>query len=105
MSDGIDVAVSDQSELRALREWMGSQVKVVQQAGVPAQGEQGVLDYLTVIGSSGVLVAAIQLIPEFLRSRRKPVTVKITVKGQDIAITADNAKDVLPVVERLIDAG
>jgi hypothetical protein len=105
MSDGFEVVVSDQGELRALRDWLAAPgVKVVQQAGVSAAGEQGVLDYLTVLGSSAGLVAAIQVLPEFLRSRRSTVTVTMKVKGEDIAVTAENVTDVMPVIERLIDA-
>ena len=107
MSDGFDVVVSDQAELRALREWWQAApgVRVVQQAGAPAAGEQGVLDYLTVLGSSAGLVAAIQVLPEFLRSRRSSVTVTMKLRGEDFSITAENVDEVMPLIERLVDDG
>lgn len=106
MSAGFDVVVSDQSELRALREWLHATpgVRVVQQSGAPGAGEQGALDYLSVIASSAGLVAAIRVLPEFLRSRRSTIVVQMKLRGEDISVTAENVDDVMPLLERLVDA-
>ncbi|WP_432893034.1 effector-associated constant component EACC1 [Kribbella sp. CA-245084] len=107
MSRRFDVEVSDQAELRALREWLqaaGPGVQVVQQASVPEAGQQGALDYLSVLAGSAGLVAAIRVLPEYLRSRRSTITLRVKMKGQDFSITAENVTDVMPVLERLVDA-
>lgn len=100
------LTVSDQAELRSLREWLTEvpDTEVHQKAAASSAGEQGALDYVTVIASSGGLIAAIRMVPAFLRARRP--TLKITMRLGDKKFTVDatNVDDVLPVLEKLIDA-
>ena len=56
------------------------------------------------LASSTGLVAAIRVLPEFLRSRRTGLSVTMTVKGEPFTLTATNVDEVMPVLERLLDA-
>ena len=100
------LAVSDQAELRPLREWLAQTplARVSQESGPPAKGEQGVLDYVAVIASSGGLIAAIKILPAFLRARRPALKITMTVRDKQFTVDATNIDDVLPVLEKLIDA-
>ena len=100
----IELAVSDQGELPALRDWLRGQpdVEVRVAAGTPEPGEQGALDVLTVLAGSSGLVAAIKILPEFIRSRRSGFRIETTVRGEKFILEATNVQDVLPLVERLL---
>lgn len=102
----MDLTVSDPAELGALGEWLRSTpgVRAERRSGTPGPGEQGVLDYLTVIASSTVLATAIQVLPAFLKARRPGLTVVTKVNGEDVTIRADNADEVLPILERLLES-
>lgn len=106
MSDTLVLSVSDQAELRPLREWLAEvpDVRVRQESGTPAPGEQGVLDYVTVIASSGGLIAAIRMLPAFVRARLPELKVTMTLGDKKFTIDAKNVDDVVPVLEKLIDA-
>lgn len=104
----VELAVSDRAEARSLRQWLsqipGADVSV--RSGTPAPGSLGTLDTLVLAGSSAGVVAAIKVIPDFLRSRRSKVTVTATVNGQPFTLEADNIKNVTEIVEsveRLLD--
>ncbi len=101
----VELVVSDQAELCSLREWLSwtPQVEVAQVAGEPGAGEQGALDALALLASSGALLAAIRVLPEFLRSRRSDVSIEMTVKGEPFKIHATNIDKVMPIIERLLD--
>ena len=97
---------SDPAELAALRSWLETmaRVRVEQVAGTPAPGEQGAADYLEVIAGSGGLIAAIRVLPEFLRARRSSFKIRTRLKdGREFVLEAANAGDLLPVMERLLD--
>jgi hypothetical protein len=102
----IEVSLSDPAQLTALREWLRAmpEVGVSQLPGTPGIGEQGALDYLALLGSSGSLIAAIKILPEFLRSRRSGLSVTMKLRGEDFTIDVTNVDDVMPVLERLLDA-
>jgi hypothetical protein len=104
MSQSIELSVSDHSEIGALYSRLRElpDVEVLRTSGQPGPGEQGVLDWLTVLGSSSMLVAAVRTIPDYLRARRSGISVKTTIKGKDFTLTLDNVEDVMPLVERLI---
>lgn len=106
MSHALVMTVSDQAELRSLREWLVAvpDTRVRQESGAPGEGEQGVLDYLTVLASSGGLIAAIRVLPAFLRARRPELKVTLRMGDKEFGIDATNVDDVLPVLEKLIDA-
>ena len=99
----LELAISDQSELPALREWLRGQpgVEVEVAAGTPGPGEQGALDVLTVLAGSSGLVTAIRILPAFIRSRREGLRIEGTFQGEKFVLEATNVKDMLPVLERM----
>jgi hypothetical protein len=101
---GLEMAVSDPSQMAALRNWLDGQpdVEVTVTPGVPGPGEQGALDVLSVLAGSSGLITAIKVIPEFIRSRRAGFRIETTVRGERFVLDATNVKDVLPVIERLL---
>jgi hypothetical protein len=101
----LELAVSDQSQLPVLREWLRGQqgVQVTVMPGMPGDGEQGALDILTVVAGSSGLVAAIKILPDFIRSRRSGFHIETTVRGKALVLDASNVEDVLPLLERLLD--
>lgn len=100
------LTVSDNAELRPLLQWLTDvpDTEVRRQAGVPSAGEQGALDYVTVIASSGGLIAAVRMLPAFLRARRPALKVTMRLGDKEFTVDATNVDDVLPVLEKLIDA-
>jgi len=104
MPQSIQLSVSDHSEIGALYNRLRQvpDLEVLRTSGQPGSGQQGVLDWLTVLGSSSMLVAAVRTIPAYLRARRSGISVKTTIKGKDFILTLDNVQDVMPLVERLI---
>ena len=101
----IELAVSDYAQISPLQDWLSSTpgVQVLRSSGSPSSGELGALDVLTVVAGSSGVVAAIRVIPEFLRSRRSGLSITTTVKGEKFTMTATNAKDVMAIVERLLN--
>ena len=101
-----ELSVSDYSELDSLEDYLGLAVpgvRVTRSLGRAAPGEQGALDALMIAADSSVLVAVVNVLPTFLRSRRKSVSVTVTAKGKKLTVTADNAEEVLPVLDRFLD--
>jgi hypothetical protein len=106
VSLSVEVSVSDQAELRSLREHLRRLpgVEVTQVPGSPAPGEQGAWDVLQILAASGGAVAvAIKTLPEFIRSRRSDVTVTVKSKDRTVTVTATNVEDVMPMVDKLLD--
>jgi hypothetical protein len=101
----ITFTVSDYAQIGSLQEWLSSTpgVQVLRAPGLPNSGELGTLDVLTVVAGSSGLVAAIKVIPEFLRSRRSGLSITAIVKGDKLTITADNAKDAMEALERMLN--
>jgi hypothetical protein len=101
-----ELSVSDHSQLGSLQRFLGlcEGVRVIRVPGEPGAGEQGGLDVLTVLAGSSGLVAAIKVLPEFLRSRRTGLSITMTVRDTPFTLTATNADEVLPILERLLDA-
>ena len=103
-SGGIDISVSDNAELGSLQEFLSWTPDVcVLRIARPGAGEQGALDLLTVLAGSSGLVAALKVIPEFLRSRRTGLLITTTVKGKQLTLDATNVDEVMPILERLLD--
>ncbi len=104
-SGGIEFSVPDNAELGSLQEFLRwtPDVRVLRIAGRPGAGEQGALDVLTVLAGSSGLVAALKMIPEFLRSRRAGLSITTTVKGKQFTLDATNVDEVMPILERLLD--
>lgn len=107
MSDMLVLSVSDPAELLSLCEWLAEVpgVQVRREAGIPAAGELGALEYVAVLASSGGLIAAIRVLPEFLRARRPELKIRMKSGDKEFAVDATNIDDVLPVLEKLINAG
>lgn len=99
-------AVSDPAQLGSLagRLASGPGIEVERVAGVPGAGELGAVDVLSVVAGSSGLVAAVRMLPEFLRAKRSGLTVTTTVNGQPFTLDATNVDEVLPILERLLDA-
>ena len=104
-NDRVELSVSDFGQIGSLQEWLSSVpgVQVQRIAGPASPGELGTLDVLTVLAGSGGLVAAIRVIPEFLRSRRSSLSITATINGQKFSVTANNVKDVMPILERALN--
>lgn len=105
---GIELAVSDPSQLTPLREWMRGQprVDVAVAPGKPGPGELGTLDVLVVLGSSSGVVAAIKTLPDFIRSRRSGFRIEATVDGQSFVLEGTNVdEEVIAKLERLLNDG
>jgi Effector Associated Constant Component 1 len=101
----IELSTSDQSQLGSLQQvlCLTPGIRVNRVPGIPATGEQGALDVLTVLASSGGLVTAIKVLPEYLRSRRTGLSITMTVRGMPFNLTATNVEEVMPVLERLLN--
>jgi hypothetical protein len=106
-SERVELTMSDQSQLASLQEfmsWATPDIKVSRIAGQPGAGEQGALDVLVMLASSSGLVAAIKVLPEFLKARRTGLSITTTVRDKPFTITATNVDEVMPILERLLDA-
>jgi hypothetical protein len=102
----VDIEPTDHSQLAPLHEYLrlgAPDVRTTRTSAQPSRGEQGVLDILTLVASSSSLIAAIKVLPEFLRSRRSSVSITITAKEKKITLTATNIEEVMPVLEKLLD--
>lgn len=103
-----ELSVSDYAQLGSLAEYLHLAmpgVRMTRTAGRAGRGEQGALDVLMIAADSSVLVAVVKVLPEFLRSRKPGVTITVTVKGKQkqLTVTADDARDVQPVIEKFFD--
>jgi tRNA threonylcarbamoyladenosine modification (KEOPS) complex Pcc1 subunit len=103
-----ELSVSDHAQLGSLAEYLHlavPDVRVTRGAGLAGPGEQGALDVLMIVADSSVLVAVVKVLPEFLRSRKRGVSVTVTVRGQrrKLTVTAEDAGDLRPVIEKFFD--
>lgn len=102
-TEEISVAVSDPAQLAALREWLRQTPATVRiTPGTPGAGELGAADLISVLAGSSGLVAAVRMLPDFVRSRRSNFRIETTIRGEKFVIDATNAHDVLPVIEKLL---
>jgi hypothetical protein len=102
----VKLSISDQAQLGSLEGWLrvtAPDVRVERSAGEPGPGEQGALDVLSILADSSVLIAAVKILPEFLRSRKTGLSITMIRNGEPITLTASNIDDVLPVLNRLLD--
>jgi hypothetical protein len=89
--------------LQSLLSLAGLDAYVQRTAGGPGPREQGAADVLVLLAGSSSLVAAIKVLPEFLRSRRTGLSITATVKGKPFTITVTNVDEVMPIMEKLLD--
>jgi hypothetical protein len=103
----IELAISDYSQISVLADYvrlMGPGAPVTRDPGRAGQGELGSLDVLTVVADSGVLIAVVNALPIFLRSRKPAMSITVkTAKGKQLTITANNADEVIPILDRFLD--
>jgi hypothetical protein len=102
----VDIGPNDHSQLAPLHEYLrlaAPGVRTTRASAQPSPGEQGALDILTLVASSGSLIAAIKVLPDFLRSRRSSVSITITAREKQLTLTATNIDEVMPVLEKLLD--
>jgi hypothetical protein len=100
-----ELSVSDYAQLRSLADYLrlaAPGTQVTRSPGRPGRGEQGALDVLMIAADSSVLVAAIKVLPEFLRSRKKGLSVTVTVKDKKLIVTGDNAEEMTAIVDRFL---
>ncbi|GAA2011275.1 hypothetical protein GCM10009839_01680 [Catenulispora yoronensis] len=100
------LSVSDQVQLSPLTRHLESVpgIEVERGAARTAEGEQGAMDVLTVVAGSGGLIAAIKVLPEFLRARRSDVTITVALPDErTITVDVTNVQDAMAVLERLIN--
>jgi len=100
-----ELRVSDYSQIGPLTDYlqlMAPGAGVRRSAGSPGPGEQGALDVLMLLADSSVLLAAVRVLPEFLRSRKTGLSITMTVKGEPLTLTATNIDAVMPILDRLL---
>jgi len=101
-----ELSVSDYSQLNSLVDYLRLAVpgvQVTRSPGSPGRGEQGALDVLMIAADSSVLVAVVNVLPAFPRSRKAGLSVTVTAKGKKLTVTAENAEEMLPVLDRFLD--
>ncbi|MEV0293952.1 hypothetical protein [Nocardia sp. NPDC050710] len=105
------ISISDDAELRSLRTLLSAipGIEVVQISGRAEPGQLGFLDILQIAApSGGAIIVAVKTLPEFIKSRRKDVsvTVKVDRRGErEVVVTAANADDAVKLIEQALDAG
>jgi hypothetical protein len=100
------LTVSDPAQLPTLVRWLkaSGSLQIERTSSGPGPGEQGAIDVLSILASSSALIAALKILPEFIRSRRSGFHIEMTVKGKSLTIDVSNASEVLPILEKLVDA-
>lgn len=105
--ESMELTASDPSQLEPLQALLSlatPETSVSRIAAEPSAGEQGAADVLVLLASSSGLVAAIKILPEFLRSRKAGLSITTKVKGEKFKLTATNVDEVMPILERILDA-
>jgi hypothetical protein len=103
----VELVVSDYSQISSLADYLrltAPGVTVSRDPGRADQGELGVVDILTVAADSGVLIAVVNSLPAYLRSRKPGISVTVKTKGgKQLTVTASSAEDVVPILDRFLD--
>ena len=101
-----EFSVSDHSQIEPLKKSLSlaaPDMGVSRVAGEPKPGELGTLDVIAVLASSSGLLAAIKVLPEFLRSRKTGLSITMTVQDKPFTLTATNVDEVMPILDRLLN--
>jgi Effector Associated Constant Component 1 len=80
-----ELSVSDYGQVGSLADYLRlavPDVQVVRRPGQAGRGEQGVLDVLMIAADSSVLVAVVNVLPQFLLSRKPGLSITVTVEGK-----------------------
>ncbi|MGY0500610.1 effector-associated constant component EACC1 [Nocardia sp. FBN12] len=107
----VDLSISDPGELASLRKIVERipGLRVRQMTGRTAPGEQGAFDFLQIAatagGGGGALLLMIRTLPDFIRSRRRDVSIVYKAGDMEVTITAATAADAVTLIEKSIDAG
>ena len=97
-----DLAVSDYSQLGALREFLGWAVPGVRVLLIPGRPERDERSILALLASRAGMVGAVRTLSQFFMSRRPALSITITVGGTAIELTATNIDEVIPVLEQAL---
>jgi hypothetical protein len=100
---------ASQVELNSLQDWLRRErlpeVMVQRQAEAPTPGEMGIdPTTLSVVLGAPAVVALVNSIHVWLRTRSPKLTVALKVKGNEVQISAHNVKDVDDIVNTVLDA-
>jgi hypothetical protein len=104
----VELSLSEYRQLGSLEDYLylaAPDIWVTRTPGRAGPGEQGALDVLNVLADSTVLVALVKVLPEFLRSRKPGMSIAMELPGKRLTVTADNAEDVIAVIDKFLDAG
>jgi Effector Associated Constant Component 1 len=71
-------------------------------SAVPQPHELGAADVLTAVGTGAVLAAAINLLPDFLGSRRAGVSVRVRAGEKEIEVKAHDAETAVRLLEKIV---
>lgn len=99
--EDVRLELSDHSQLLSLQRVLCAvpTINVERLSAKPEIGHLGIQDILAITGSGAAILAAVKVLPDFLRARRSDLSVKITRKGETVEINAKNASDVMPILE------
>ncbi|MFG1770712.1 hypothetical protein ACGFIX_14155 [Nocardia salmonicida] len=105
----VQISVSDPGELHSLRKLVQRipGLEVEQVPGKPGPGEQGALDFLQVAATAGgggaALLLMVRTLPEFIRSRRRDVSIALKSGELELTITAATAEDAVELIAKTLD--
>jgi len=100
-----EFCVSEYAELEALEKFLRmtlSDADVRRVPGSPGPGQQGFLDWVAVLGSSNVIVAAIKTLPRFLQTRKPGLSVTVKIKNTSVAVSGANIDEVMRVLGKVL---
>lgn len=101
----VELSVSDHAELGALERFLRAVVpesEIRRSAGTPGPGEQGALDWVTIVASSSTVATAIRTLPRFLQARKPGLSVDVKVKGTSVSISGANIDEAMRVVDTVL---
>lgn len=102
----VAITVSDRAELRSLRKWLEDveEVRVDLASGTAAAGELGLGDFLVMAGSSTGLVAAVNVLPAYIKSRRPGIVLSVEYKDLKLKVDAQNVEDCAQTMRSAVEA-
>ena len=104
MTETLEFAVSDPAALGPLRARLLSIPGLVvrRRAEPAARHELGATDILTALGAGAALAAAINLLPDFVGSRRTGVTVRVKAGDREIEVRGRDAAEAVRLLEKIL---